>query len=39
LIFLVNVPLGLFTLWRVQRRFGEIRDPDATMPMCSGACC
>jgi EmrB/QacA subfamily drug resistance transporter len=31
-IFLVNVPLGLFTLWRVHRRFGEIRDPDATMP-------
>lgn len=31
-IFLVNVPLGLFTLWRVQSRFGEIRDPDATMP-------
>jgi EmrB/QacA subfamily drug resistance transporter len=31
-IFLVNVPLGLFTLWRVQRRFSEIRDPDATMP-------
>ena len=31
-IFLVNVPLGLITLWRVRRRFAEIRDPDATMP-------
>jgi EmrB/QacA subfamily drug resistance transporter len=31
-IFLVNVPLGLITLWRVRRRFGEIRDPEATMP-------
>jgi EmrB/QacA subfamily drug resistance transporter len=36
-IFLVNVPLGLFTLWRVQRRFGEIRDPDARMPDVLGA--
>lgn len=31
-IFLVNVPLGLITLWRVRRRFAEIRDPSATMP-------
>src|ERR671935_2103264 len=31
-IFLVNVPLGLITLWRVRRRFAEIRDPDATVP-------
>jgi EmrB/QacA subfamily drug resistance transporter len=31
-IFLVNIPLGLFTLWRVRRRFAEIRDPDATVP-------
>jgi EmrB/QacA subfamily drug resistance transporter len=31
-IFLVNVPLGLVTLWRVRRRFAEIRDPGATMP-------
>ncbi len=36
-IFLVNVPLGLLTLWRVQRRFGEIRDRDATMPDVVGA--
>jgi EmrB/QacA subfamily drug resistance transporter len=35
-IFLVNVPLGLITLWRVRRRFGEIRDPDATMPDVTG---
>jgi EmrB/QacA subfamily drug resistance transporter len=35
-IFLVNVPLGLLTLWRVQRRFGEIRDPEATMPDLAG---
>jgi hypothetical protein len=31
-IFLVNVPLGLITLWRVRSRFGEIRDPAATLP-------
>jgi EmrB/QacA subfamily drug resistance transporter len=31
-IFVVNVPLGLITLWRVRSRFAEIRDPDATMP-------
>jgi EmrB/QacA subfamily drug resistance transporter len=31
-IFLVNVPLGLITLWRVGQRFEEIRDPDATIP-------
>jgi EmrB/QacA subfamily drug resistance transporter len=31
-IFLVNVPLGLITLWRVRRGFAEIRDPDASMP-------
>jgi EmrB/QacA subfamily drug resistance transporter len=31
-IFLVNVPLGLITLWSVRRRFAEIRDPDAKMP-------
>src|SRR5579875_2932266 len=31
-IFLVNVPLGLITLWRVGRRFEEIRDPHATRP-------
>ena len=31
-IFLVNVPLGLLTLWRVRGRFAEIRDPDATIP-------
>jgi EmrB/QacA subfamily drug resistance transporter len=35
-IFLVNVPLGLFTLWRVRTRFAEIRDPDATMPDVAG---
>jgi EmrB/QacA subfamily drug resistance transporter len=35
-IFLVNVPLGLITLWRVRRRFAEIRDPDATMPDAAG---
>jgi EmrB/QacA subfamily drug resistance transporter len=35
-IFLVNVPLGLITLWRVRRRFAEIRDPDATMPDVAG---
>jgi EmrB/QacA subfamily drug resistance transporter len=31
-IFLVNVPLGLITLWRVRHRFSEIRDPEATSP-------
>jgi EmrB/QacA subfamily drug resistance transporter len=31
-IFLVNVPLGVLTLWRVQRNFGEVRDRDAQMP-------
>jgi EmrB/QacA subfamily drug resistance transporter len=31
-IFLVNVPLGLLTFWRVRRNFGEIQDPDATVP-------
>jgi MFS family permease len=36
-IFLVNVPLGLLTLWRVRRHFGEIRDPDAAMPDVFGA--
>jgi EmrB/QacA subfamily drug resistance transporter len=35
-IFLVNVPLGLFTLWRVRRRFAEIRDRDASMPDVAG---
>ena len=35
-IFVVNVPLGLITLWRVRRRFGEIRDPEATMPDVAG---
>src|SRR5215207_8979333 len=36
-IFIVNVPLGLFTLWRVRRRFAEIRDPEATVPDIVGA--
>jgi EmrB/QacA subfamily drug resistance transporter len=31
-IFVVNIPLGLLTLWRVRRRFPEIRDPNATLP-------
>jgi EmrB/QacA subfamily drug resistance transporter len=35
-IFLVNVPLGLITLWRVRRRFAEIRDPEASMPDVAG---
>jgi EmrB/QacA subfamily drug resistance transporter len=35
-IFLVNVPLGLITLWLVRRRFGEIRDPDASRPDVAG---
>lgn len=36
-IFVVNVPLGLFTLWRVQRNFGEIRDAEAKAPDWVGA--
>ncbi|MFZ0043123.1 MAG: MFS transporter [Solirubrobacteraceae bacterium] len=36
-IFLVNVPLGLMTLWRVRRRFDEVSDPEATVPDVLGA--
>jgi MFS family permease len=36
-IFVVNVPLGLLTILLVQRRFREIRDPDALLPDGIGA--
>src|SRR5205085_332555 len=36
-IFLVNIPLGLITVFLVHRRFAEVRDRKASMPDVAGA--
>ena len=36
-IFLVNIPLGLVTVFLVHRRFAEVRDRKASMPDVAGA--